>query len=217
MATNYHKGGEMKKLKCGRTPSAGFGLTRPKVILEVRYPNWAVEAASELVSMYGVPAEQRDSVTRLILWHYNNRRQKQQETKMETPSLTLHICAGKTGEICAECGKKIGCCPIHDIPREPGTHNSSSHNNGIVFHDCPKCGIEQPLHYQKTDKVGFGVTDPTADMECIGTVVKIEEATYSYGDLHDENYNSILAIPLLKFVGKRVRVRVDVLEDKGEK
>ena len=45
-----------------------------------------------------------------------------------------------------------------------------------------------------------------------GIVVSIEEATYDYGDVKDENYCSMLVIPLLQFEGKRVRVTVEEIE-----
>jgi len=46
----------------------------------------------------------------------------------------------------------------------------------------------------------------------MGTVCRVEESTYDYADVYEENYNSILTIPLLEFEGKRVEVTVKVIE-----
>ena len=81
--------------------------------------------------------------------------------------LNLHICDGKTGEICPMCRKKIGYCTIHDILFV----ETGRLINGVTLSNCPKC------------KIGFGITNPSVDMESIGVVTEIEEATYSYGDL----------------------------------
>lgn len=46
-----------------------------------------------------------------------------------------------------------------------------------------------------------------------GVVRVIEEATYDYGDIMDENYNSLLTRRLLEYAGKRVRVTVELVEE----
>lgn len=65
------------------------------------------------------------------------------------------------------------------------------------------------MNYQR---IGIGISCPTTDMEILGEVKEVEGAMYTYADVKDVMGNSMLAIPLLHFVGKRVRIRVDVLE-----
>ena len=36
-----------------------------------------------------------------------------------------------------------------------------------------------------------------------GIIQSVEAALYDYGDILDDNYSSMLAIPLLKFEGKK--------------
>jgi len=62
-------------------------------------------------------------------------------------------------------------------------------------------------------KTGIGTTTPTTDLEIVGVVHEIEEALYSYADVRDDNYVSMLTIPLLAFVGKRVRIRVELIKE----
>jgi hypothetical protein len=45
-----------------------------------------------------------------------------------------------------------------------------------------------------------------------GVVDAVAEAMYDYGDILDEQSSSRLTIPLLMFVGHRVRITVEVLD-----
>lgn len=45
-----------------------------------------------------------------------------------------------------------------------------------------------------------------------GIVVAVEETTYDYADIKDANYCSMLVIPLLQHVGKKVRVTIEEIE-----
>ena len=57
------------------------------------------------------------------------------------------------------------------------------------------------------------VAKPAVDLHIIGGVYSVDEAMYSYGDVMDEHYCSMLARPLLQFEGKIVEVTVKVLDE----
>jgi len=77
-----------------------------------------------------------------------------------------------------------------------------------------KAGLVPLIQDKKNmnDKIDETVAKAKPDLHIVGTVYRVEEPTYDYGDVKDEWINSILTVPLLQFEGKWVEIIVKVIE-----
>lgn len=128
---------------------------------------------------------------------------------------------------CLNCGVRLLYIPddvtkIVNIPHPPPAECCHEHKHyhlcGFGKWTCLNCGevgISSPtakLHVVPAEmRIGINVSNPQADLHVIGTVRRIEEATYHYGDILDDDHCSMLAILLLRLEGQRVEVTVRVL------
>jgi len=67
---------------------------------------------------------------------------------VQTLSSKLHICNGNTGDICDECGAKIGYCEKHNIPFV----KSGLPAIGLGISNCPICNRDAREHLLQSDK-----------------------------------------------------------------
>lgn len=116
---------------------------------------------------------------------------------------TWSLC-GFGSSTCLQCGKKFG-------PVSPETKLSITSDNV----DIGKGKSSESKSRESKTMVEIKDSPKKTDLHIVGTVLRVEEPLYDYGDVKD-NENSILTIPLLQFEGKRVEIIVKVIGDASD-